>query len=506
MGTSGVKRLKPILFLNFKIDDKKQKNYCLNIIDNYHYTDSVEYIIKSSIDTKFSIKLKVEDTIYDIRTEFNDSKEDMKKVLEDIDESIFYDENSKEIKSKMLKKQKKLRGTKLNENLELPDKDVKNEKINEVLENMCIYGNITKTEIKKEKKKNPEKFIDTYEALKLEKEDPGLFALGLISQNLENLGITTAIDKSNQDDADEGLTALQYISNGMIGKKKYDLHFEFEKKRKNELLNNKKEKKKKKKKLKQKLSKSYNIPMDKIIVTLPKKGNFHVQVIFQSEEFNNLDINEFKNKFKYDPDFKELSNLKEIHTDVIMGGCKLKKSILDPEGNRSDGWGIGEKRGNKPYDPPLGWIGIGLKVTDKYGDKTWIGMNNSPGEWCVAYHGVGCGQTSNNVKKITGNIVTSNFKAGSGQAHKNCPDQYHPGKLVGTGVYCTPTIKTAGEQYAGISEINGVKYKTVLMVRVKPEAIRHCDQCFDSRAPYNYWVVNGTEDEIRPYRILYKKC
>ena len=30
--------------------------------------------------------------------------------------------------------------------------------------------------------------------------------------------------------------------------------------------------------------------MDKIIVTLPKKGDFHVQVIFQSEEFNNLDI------------------------------------------------------------------------------------------------------------------------------------------------------------------------------------------------------------------------
>ena len=63
-----------------------------------------------------------------------------------------------------------------------------------------------------------------------------------------------------------------------------------------------------------------------------------------------------------------------------------------------------------------------------------------------------------------------------------------------------------GEQYAGISVINGVKYKTVLMVRVKPEAIRYCDQCFGSRAPYNYWVVNGTEDEIRPYRILYKKC
>ena len=44
------------------------------------------------------------------------------------------------------------------------------------------------------------------------------------------------------------------------------------------------------------------------------------------------------------------------------------------------------------------------------------------------------------------------------------------------------------------------------MVRVKREAIRHCDSCYDSRGPYNYWVVNGTTDEIRPYRILYQKC
>ena len=45
------------------------------------------------------------------------------------------------------------------------------------------------------------------------------------------------------------------------------------------------------------------------------------------------------------------------------------------------GWTIGENRGGKPYDLPLGLIGIRLKVKDKYGDKTWIGMNNSPGEW-----------------------------------------------------------------------------------------------------------------------------
>ena len=38
---------------------------------------------------------------------------------------------------------------------------------------------------------------------------------------------------------------------------------------------------------------------------------------------------EFKNKFKNDPEFKELSNLKDIHTDMIVGGCKLKKGLLD---------------------------------------------------------------------------------------------------------------------------------------------------------------------------------
>ena len=59
-------------------------------------------------------------------------------------------------------------------------------------------------------------------------------------------------------------------------------------------------------------------------------------------------------------------------------------------------------------------------------------------------------------------------------------------------------MKTAAE-YAGVSEIKGKKYKTVLMVRVKPDAIRQCKCCSD------YWVVNGTIDEIRPYRILYRE-
>ena len=545
----------PIILFTFEYDNEVQKNYCLKLKDNYVHNRTIRYDIKSNESTSFSIKLKINDNIYDIQSSFNDSEEDMQKALQNIydildkygdtdqkidkdkevdislDKDILDKEKYKDMKNKILKDQIDLR----NENNKIEDikeneksvesetkeeiKEIekteeiiiekeKDKKVNKVLEDMCIYGNIAKKEIKEEKKKNPEKFIETKEALKLENEDKGLFALGLISQNLEDIGVETAIEKnSDNDEGEEGLTSMQFISNGFIAKKKYDLHFEFGEERNEELLNNKEEYEEFKKNLKLKLSKDYNIPVDKIIVTFPQKGSFHVQVIFQSDEFNNLDINEFKEKFKNDPEFEELSNLKDIHTDTIIGGCKLTKALLDPEGNRSDGWAIGEKRGGKPYNPPLGWTGIGLKVKNKYdnGDNTWIGMNNSDGEWCVAYHGVASGQSSDNVKYVTGEIVKNTFIKGGGQRHANCPDQYHPGKKVGEGVYCTPTIETA-EEYAGESQINGEKYKTVLMVRVKPEAIRHCDECFYSKAPYNYWVVNGTLDEIRPYRILYKKC
>ena len=471
-----------------------------------------KYVIESNIfwiffafTLIFSIIL-ILSIIFKIKKDKEEKEKEKKGLeLEEIKIREREEEKLKEMKKKTIENQKLLRLA--NENSENMTKQQKNKKINEVLEDMCIYGAATKKEIKKEKEEHPEKFVETSKALSMENQDPELFALGLISQNLENLGIETAIE-NNQDlnEQDNDSTSLQFIGNGLIDKKKYDLHFEFGEERNEELLNNKEEFEKFKKNLKLKLSKDYNLPPEEIIVTLPQKGSFHVQVIFQSKDFHDLDKNQFIKKFKNDPDFEELSNLKDIHEEVIMGAVKLSRNQLDPRGNRNDGWAIGGKRGGKDYDPPIGFNGIGLKVLDKYGDNTWLGMNNSPGEWCVAYHGVGNGQTSENVKDVTGKIVKSTFIPGARQAHAGCPDQYHKGQKVGVGVYCTPTIKTASEKYAGISEINGVKYKTVLMVRVKPSAIRHCEKCRSSRAPYNYWVVNGTTDEIRPYRILYQKC
>ena len=289
-----------------------------------------------------------------------------------------------------------------------------------------------KEEIKEEKESNPEKFIEIKEALNLEEKDKELFALGLLGDSLEQHGTMVAIEKEeNNENEESGTTCLEFITNGMNNKKKYNLHFDFREKKNEEYLNSDEKYEELKAQLEEKLSRDYNISKDKIIVAFKQRGSIHVQVIFQSDQFNNLDLETFKSKFQNDDEFPELKSLKEIHSDVILGGCKLNKKQLDSTGNRTEGWGENEERGKKPYYPPLGWIGIGLKVLDEYddGDNTWIGMSNVDGEWCVAYHGVG--RNSDDVKKITGLIIKSEFKPGGNQAHSTFQDIFHPGKEVG---------------------------------------------------------------------------
>ena len=269
------------------------------------------------------------------------------------------------------------------------------------------------------------------------------------------------------------------------------------------------------KELYDKLSKMLNIPRE--YINICNFGTESVQYeLLINENFakNNPNLDPF---ISNDSNFEDLVNKLNsmsisqnskinVKLSPLLEAMKLSTDIFDSRGNKNSGWSQGATRGGMNYDPPLGWSGHGLKVLQKYENDDWLGNTGGPGEWCVAYHGVASGQSSDNVKKVTGNIYKSSFKPGKGQAHEFCDDQFHPGQKVGRGVYCTRTIKTAADKYAGISEINGIKYKTVLMVRVKPEAIRHCDTCLDSKAPFDYWVVNGTTDEIRPYRILYQRC
>ena len=189
-----------------------------------------------------------------------------------------------------------------------------------------------------------------------------------------------------------------------------------------------------------------------------------------------------------------------------MEGVKLAPNMLDYRGNQTpDGYGRGQKRGTYDYIPPLGWKGFGLKVLGKYdnGNDDWIKMDNNPNEWAIAYHGIGRGR--NDVEDITHKIATAEYQKlikGANQSLKDLDDDNHPGKKIGEGVYCSNNMdyiekcKLCGNSN---TQINGKKYKMAFMLRVKPDRIR-----VNKKNP-NEWILDGTTDEMRPYRILLKE-
>ena len=480
------------------------------ITNDEHWKQRMHELEEKSL--YYKLKRREKNELKALHRKKNSILNETKKKLEEEKERKKKEEEMKKQKEEIMARQKEYRKAQFNTIIQK-----KPEKVEEVLEDMCILGSIMKEEIIEEKKNNPEKFITIEEATKEENNNSQTFCLGVLAQSLENMGITTAIEKnsSNTEEAQNSAnTVLQFITNGMIEKKKYDLHFDLGNERNNELLNNKQEQEKFNKKLRKKLSLEYNIPEDKIIITNPQKGSYSVQVIFATDNFNDkkVDINTLKNNCNNE-EFKELKNLKEIHSTLIMEGCKLSSDMLDSRGNRESGWGENEKRGGFNYYPPKGWKGFGLKVLGKYdnGNDDWITYNGNPNEWAIAYHGIGAGGNCKTVEQATEKIYSGGFKAGSGQAcanHKNINTRYKPNpndpqndhsKTLGIGVYCSP-MPDVMDEYAKYSStnINGKNFKMGFMMRVRPDKIRI------SESEPTYWVLNGTTDEMRPYRIMIK--
>ena len=144
------------------------------------------------------------------------------------------------------------------------------------------------------------------------------------------------------------------------------------------------------------------------------------------------------------------------------------------------------------YIPPnnFGYISIETQNNKKTFDERWIS----------AYHGTGrnC-YNDDEIKDMIENISYNGFKNGRNNVHANCQDINHPLKKVGIGVYVTPNLEIA-KQYAGIISFEGKKYYTIFLVKVKKSAIRRCN-CPEAT---DYWVVNGSFDEIIPDKILYE--
>ena len=166
-------------------------------------------------------------------------------------------------------------------------------------------------------------------------------------------------------------------------------------------------------------------------------------------------------------------------------------------------WSKWKKGGWRYYPPKNGWKGFGLKVLNKYdgGNNDWLAHNGNSNEWAIAYHGIGV-KLGYSLEGATESILSNGFKVGIGQAYSNDLDENHYGQKVGRGVYCSP-YPEAMEKYAKAActstTINGKKFIMGFMMRVKPNKIRY------SKRKKEYWVLNGTIDEMRPYRIMIKE-
>ena len=352
------------------------------------------------------------------------------------------------------------------------------------ISDMANMGSITRNYIEIDSSEHPEKYIPFDQAFSSGDED--YFILGIVADYLKKQGVIVAIEKRNQDQLSKQKlkeidTFLQFLINGLTNLKKHEFRFEFGSNKNNLILTDINEQDTFMNELKVALSKGFNIKTNEVIITYPRSGSVIVTVIFTSEDFNNITVPQIQNILSVQsPNYNNLIGIDSI---LVLDGILLNPELLDHRGdNKNQGWGYNEKRGGRPYIPPKGWIGYGLKVWGKYdkGDNNWIGHTGVAGEWCVAYHGAS-------------QKLNQNYKQ-----MRNVDDANHPGQKVGEGVYCSPNPNVL-DQEGGVTQVGNKRYKIGFMLRVRPDKIRI------AKTNPDYWVLDGTSDEIRPYRILIKQ-
>ena len=292
------------------------------------------------------------------------------------------------------------------------------------------------------------------------------------------------------------LASIQSIFT-LSDQKKYELHFDFGDEENEKIINNPIAKENFIKKYKEKIAKELKIKTENIILTDVHHGSLGVDLSIVNEgKTGSEDVKKLEGKM----------NIK-VKEKSLLDTLQISPEILDERGNSKAGfWGVDEKRGGEDYIPPLqGWEGIGLKVWGQYdnGNNDWLDYNNNTNEYAIAYYGL-------NNHLDDKNLMVSDLNVYANDIKKLMTDKFYQDQIderykygqrkCGEGVclYQDPNI---AENTARIIDIPGygVSIKIILMCRVKPSKIRQ---------PQNFrgfWILNPTPDEIRPYRILFKK-
>ena len=245
---------------------------------------------------------------------------------------------------------------------------------------------------------------------------------------------------------------------------------------------------------------------DKVINMFEAIINLKIIVLSKGgKHFDNYKVLDDDNK-KIDFDsrmidfIRDREELERLAHEYFIKECGCDDKYLDKKGNTIFYYNpTDSKRGGEPYAVPVGWMGFGIEVTQRYqNDVNWLANDGRQGEWAVAYHGFGCRMQSSQIKSIIKTIIHDNLKPGSGQAFSGVDDIRHKGQKCGNGVYVTPDINVA-LGYAGCITLGEKNYRLVIMVRVNPIYLRI------PLTQTNYWIIDGKANQLRPYRLLIKE-
>ena len=221
-----------------------------------------------------------------------------------------------------------------------------------------------------------------------------------------------------------------------------------------------------------------NSPIDNFVKSL----NFKEMTLNQNEKLQS---------------FSKLNELKSIKYNFILKEFNIGENDLDNRGNflypntrRS------KYRGKEVYFPPYGWIGIGLKVLEKYENDNWLEDISQDSEWAVAYRSIALKNPKNMKMKtyLKDLIENQSLKNANVILKKGLNDSRH-WKIIKSGIYMTPYIKIA-EKYTQSISFDNKKYKVLLMAKVKISEIQQ-----PKGSPF--WLLN--DEHIRIYRVLFKE-
>ena len=179
----------------------------------------------------------------------------------------------------------------------------------------------------------------------------------------------------------------------------------------------------------------------------------------------------------------EMHNLKN---NFLLNACKIDENkleqIYDAPNFNSDKI---EKIGGEIYYPPYEYFGIGI-------NNNIINENNS----AIAYISFNQKYTNEDIRIILHvAVVNNNLDLLVCKKENNALDKRHRNK-IGTGIYLFQDINKA-EKYAGAFDINGKKYKILLMAKVKQDKIK------ESENKRGLWIVD--KEFVKIYRIILKE-